>query len=90
VNPLLFEGVHEQERMVGANENLQLAQLVSRWWNPPEHDFRIGGGLGTVKLVCLTRQAWGLGTSWAGAPRAELTAGGAYLHSAAWQPWETS
>ena len=42
--------------MMGADQNLQLAQLVSRWWNPTKHDFRIGAGQGGVKLVWFDRR----------------------------------
>jgi len=37
--------------MVRANQDLQLAKLVRRWWYRPKHEFRIGGPRGGVKLV---------------------------------------
>ena len=51
VNPLLFDGIPEQKRVVRANQNLQLAQLVDRWWYRTKHELRIGGWQGGVKLV---------------------------------------
>ena len=51
MDTLLLHGIDEQERVVCANQNLQLTQLVSRWWYGPEHEFSIGGRRESVKLV---------------------------------------
>ena len=51
VNPLLFDGLDEQQRVMRSNQDLQLAQLVSRWRYRSKHEFRIGGHREGVKLV---------------------------------------
>jgi hypothetical protein len=51
VNPVLLDGIHQQKRVVGANQDLELAELVSRWRDCAKHDPRIGGCQGSVKLV---------------------------------------
>ena len=56
VNPLLLDGLDQQERMVRANQDLQFAELIGGWWYPAEHEIRIGGRRGGVKLVRFDRR----------------------------------
>jgi hypothetical protein len=51
VNPVLLDGIHQQKRVVGANQDLELAELVNRWRDCAKHDPRIEGCQGSVKLV---------------------------------------
>ena len=51
VESLLFHGVDQEQRMVGSNQDLELTQLICRWWHPPKHEFRIGGRRESVNLA---------------------------------------